>query len=247
VAGTGSASLRNLDAHVVSLLEPESFPAEQYRVLRQVVEDEARRRGARVLAVTSAAVGEGKTTTAVNIAASLAQGVGTRVLLVDADLRRPAVARTLGLDEPQGPGLAGVVLDRRRLASSVHQLPAFNLSLLPSGQSRAGAFEVLRSPRLGALLRWARRAYEHVVVDTPPMLVVPDGRALARWVDAFLVVVSAHRTPRKLLAETLDSIAPSRLMGIVFNHDDRPVSGYYEQYYRSYYRETANAARRSRK
>ncbi len=88
-------------------------------------------------------------------------------------------------------------------------------------------YELLQSPRLGELLEEARRSYDYVVIDTPPLVSIPDCRAIARCVDGFLVIVAAHRTPRKLVEEALTVVDPAKVIGIVFNCDDRPLAGYY--------------------
>ena len=84
--------------------------------------------------------------------------------------------------------------------------------------------QVLKSPRLGELLAEARRRYDYIVVDTPPLVSVPDCRVLSKWVDGFLIVVTAHRTARKLLEEALHVTEPAKIVGLVFNGDDRHVS-----------------------
>jgi Mrp family chromosome partitioning ATPase len=158
---------------------------------------------------------------------------------VDADLRRPCVTSSLGFAQSSGPGLAGAVLDERLdLAAVVRSIP-FNLSILPAGAFPTNAYQILESPRVGQLLAEARGSYDHVVLDTPPLLVVPDCRLLSQWVDGFVLVVAARRTPRKLFAEALDALDPAKLAGIVFNGDERPLAGYYKGYYTGYYRDSA--------
>jgi capsular exopolysaccharide synthesis family protein len=224
-----------LEEHLASLLSPDSFETDQYRVLRHFLHKVRAEKGQSVLAVTSPAAGDGKTTTAINLAATLAQSSGTRVLLADTDLRRPFVARNLGLRD-HGPGLAGAILDARLELGAIVRRTPFRLDVLPAGPSPDNTYQVMESSRLAQILEEARAAYDYVVLDTPPLLVVPECRLVAQWVDGFLVVIAAHRTPRKLLAETLNAIDPAKVIGIVFNGDDRPLSGYYKRYYSSYYR-----------
>ena len=227
------------DQRLVSVLSPHSFEADQYRVLRQFLDAARAARPLKVVAVTSAAAGDGKTTTAVNLAVTLAQSPGARVLLVDADLRRPLVARTIGLDETASGLVEGAMSERADLESMVRSTP-YNVNVVTAGQPPPNAYQVLESPRVAQLLDQARDAYDYVLLDTPPVLLVPDCKLMARWVDGFLLVVSAHRTPRKLLAETLNALEPDTVLGIVFNRDDRPLSGYYRQYYgRSYHAQAA--------
>src|SRR5262249_36242996 len=85
---------------------------------------------------------------------------------------------------------------------------------------------VLKLPRVGELLAAARQAYDFIVLDTPPLVAIPDCRVIEKWVDGFLVVVAAHKTPRKLLEEALNVTEPAKVIGLVFNGDDRPLSGY---------------------
>jgi len=237
-----AAALR-MDERLVSLRSPDSFEADQYRVLRHFLQGAAGDDRLQVLAVSSPAAGEGKTTTAVNLAATLAQSSGARVLLVDTDLRRPCVASSLGLGSSAGPGLTGALLDERLDLGAVVRVTPFNLSVVPAGSPLGNAYQILESPRMGRLLEEARGSYDHVILDTPPLLLVPDCRLLSRWVDGFVIVVAARRTPRRLLAETLGAMDPAKLVGIVFNGDDRPLSGYYKGYYAGYYHEGARKAR----
>jgi capsular exopolysaccharide synthesis family protein len=225
-----------MEDHLASLLSPHSFEADQYRVLRQFLAEAREARPLRVLAITSPAAGDGKTTTAINLAATLAQTPGSRVLLVDTDLRRPFVAANLGLD-PSGPGLAEAAMDERlELGELVHSTP-YDLAVLPAGVPPANAYQALQSARVGQLLEQARESYDCIVLDTPPVLLVPDCKLMSQWIDGFLLVVAAHRTPRKLLGEALNVLDEAKLLGIIFNGDDRPVAGYYGKYYGGYYHE----------
>ena len=219
-----------LDECLVSLVAPYSFAAEQYRILRMLIEQMHKDADLRLIAVASAGVGDGKTTTAINLAGSLAQAPETRVLLIDADLRRAALGERLGLDR-SGAGLVDVIKDPgRTLPDVVQRCPAFNLSVLPAGPRAAGSFELLRSPRFGELLTEARETYDYVVIDTAPLVPIPDSRLIAKWVEGFLLVVAAHRTPRRLVEEALNALSPAQVIGLVFNNDDRPFFGYYGSY-----------------
>ena len=115
------------------------------------------------------------------------------------------------------------------------RLTAYNLSVVLAGETPATPYEVLKSPRLGELLDEARRLYDYVVIDTPPIVAFPDCRILNRWVDGWLIVVAAHRTSRKLLEESLDLMEESKTVGFVFTHDERfrANARYYGAYYGS--------------
>jgi Mrp family chromosome partitioning ATPase len=105
-------------------------------------------------------------------------------------------------------------------------LPSTNLFVLPAGRSTASSYEVLKSPRMGEVLAEARRRYDYIVVDTPPLIPFPDCRLLGKWVDGFFVVVAAHKTSRKLVEEGLHVVDTAQVLGLVFNRDDRPMSRY---------------------
>ena len=230
----------SVDEHLVSLLQPATFEAEQYRALRHVIEHQRAATGLTVVAVTSPAVGDGKTTTAINLAGALAQAQGGRVLLVDADLRRPSIAEHLGLAGPHRPDLPGLV-DALvggpvRFEEIGQTYEEFNLTVVTAGGVPHAPYEVLQSPRFAAILEDARQRYDYVILDTPPLVAVPDSRVIMKAVDGVLLVVSAHQTPRRLLEEALGLVDPAKLLGLVFNQDDRPLSGYYRGYrgYRTY-------------
>ena len=232
-----------MDSHLVSLTSPSSFAAEQYQGLRLTVERLARSRDAQVIAVPSPAAGEGKPVTAINLAGALARGSDARVLLIDADLRRPAVAKSLGFDDVETNGLADVIAaENGTLASAARPLEGFNISVVPAGSPNPAIHKLLRSPRLEPLLAEARRQYDYIVIDTPPLLPVFDSALLARVADGVLIVVAANQTPRKLLGEALNLVDPAKVLGIVFNRDDRPLFGYYDAYYREYFPDTSSVA-----
>jgi capsular exopolysaccharide synthesis family protein len=227
-------SADGVDDHLVSLVAPATFEAEQYRALRHAVEQLHKAHELCVVAVSSPSVGDGKSTTAINLAGALAQAKDARVLLVDADLRRPSVASLLALGALDGPGLVHAILDPALpLEQIARPRPPFNLSVIPAGQAPPSPYEVLKSPRLGELLDEARRRYDYIVVDAPPLCTVQDCRIIAHWVDGFLLVVAAHHTPRRLVEEALNVLERSKMLGFIFNSDDNPPSGHSGYY--SYY------------
>jgi capsular exopolysaccharide synthesis family protein len=224
---------RPMDEHLVSLIDSTSFEADQYRTLRHVLERTHAMK--KVIAVTSAVAGDGKTTTTLNLAGVLGQAPDARILVVDLDLRTPTVGDRLGLIT-QSPGLVDMIFDAAlTLDGVVRRHPQFRLAVLPAGRALTVPYEVLKSPRLGELLHEASQRYDYVILDTPPLVAVQDARLIADWVDGFVMVVAANRTPRKLLEDALNLMEPTKLIGLVFNGDDRRHSGYYGGYYGAYY------------
>ena len=228
--------IEEVDSHLVSLVSPAGLEAEQYRALRHLVEQRQKNTGLSVVAISSPGVGDGKTTTAINLAGALAQASDAAVLLVEGDLRRPSIGRLLGYGESRGVGLVDAILDSRlTLADIVTQRPPYNLNVVTAGQTPPSPYEVLKSPRLGALLDDARRQYTYIVMDTPPLAPVQDCRVVARWVDGLLLVVAADHTPRALLEAALETVDPGKVLGLVFNGYDHLMAARYARHYVGYY------------
>jgi capsular exopolysaccharide synthesis family protein len=219
----------------VRLAPPGTFAAEQYQNLRLKIERLQQARGVRVIAVTSPATNDGKTLTSINLAAALTRGPATRVLLIDADLRRPSVASQLALSGEEGPGLAAALGDgETRLPDVARPVDGVDgLTVVPAGVASSHVHELLRSPRFEQLLQEARGAYDFVVLDTPPLVPVCDAAVMSRFVDGMLVVVAAHETTRKQLGEALSLLDEAKTLGLVFNGDARPRASKYDAYYRN--------------
>src|SRR4030095_5131445 len=198
--------------------------AKTNRELRHAIEQLRKSSELSVIAVSSPVAADGKTITAINLAGALAQAPDARVLLVDADLRAPSVASCLGINE-HVPGLVDAILTPGLTLEAVTQTQRhLNLSVITTGRRPSVPYEILKSARVGQLFAETRRRYDYIIVDTPPVVSVPDGRVFGEWVDGFLIVVAAHKTPRKLLEEVFNLMEPSKIVGLVFNGDDHHVS-----------------------
>jgi capsular exopolysaccharide synthesis family protein len=240
----GQAGRVRVKEEVVIISAPVSPGAEQFRGLRHSIERLRRDHGTKVIAVTSAGPGDGKSVTTLNLAGSLAQSAGTRVLLVDADLHKASVATYLGLARDRGPGLAEALASSSlTLADVVRRIESINISVVFAGDAHPRPYELLGSSRIEPLLAEMREQFDYVLIDTPPVVPVADGRFLSRWVDGVIVVVAAHKTKRKMVAEALRLLDGSKVLGLVFNGDDRPLRDYYN-YYGSRTSTTSGAVRR---
>lgn len=221
---------------LVSFVAPGSLEADQYRMLRHAVEKLHQEAGHQVFGITSAGAGDGKTVTTLNLAGSLAQSATTRVLVVCADLHRETATEYLGMTGVGSPGLADALAhDHYELTHVVKRIHSLNTWIVPTGSAETRPYELLASPRLGKLLEQARQHFDYVLIDTPPVAPLADCRLLARVVDGFIVVVAANKTPRKLLGEALRLLDPAKVLGVVFNGDQQPLSPYYG-YYTHYHR-----------
>jgi capsular exopolysaccharide synthesis family protein len=201
-----------------------------------------------VIAISSAAAGDGKTTTSINLAGALTQASGARVLLIDFDLRRPAISEYLGDGKGAHPGILDLVRDPNLalddLTITFPSLP--NLRILYAGGVVTAPYDVFKSFQVEEILTEARRQYDYVILDTAPIVPFPDCRLLERIVDGFLLVVAAHKTPRKLVEEAINILDPDKVAGLIFNKDDsRSVLGYSD--YDSYYQYKTSRVRNGQK
>ncbi|KAA6433040.1 polysaccharide biosynthesis tyrosine autokinase [Agrococcus sediminis] len=170
----------------------------------------------RVLLVSSAAAGEGKSSLSVGLALTLAD-VGHRVLLVEADLRRPTLAETTGVEG--AVGLTTVLVGDATLAEAAQQWGHARLSVLPSGPKPPNPGQLFTSGRLRGVIEQARAAYEYVIIDAPPVLAVSDALWLAPAADASILVARADRTKRATLLRAIAALdaTPATVLGVVLN------------------------------
>jgi protein-tyrosine kinase len=200
---------------------------EQYRHLAAVLHHAQKASGVRSVMVTSAMASEGKTLTATNLALTLSESYQRRVLLVDADLRRPRMREMFAL--PVGQGLTDSLTTAREGRLPVHQVTQ-HLWVLAAGHVVPDPMSMLASPAMKQLLDDARDSFDWVVVDTPPIAILPDANLLAAMIDTTLLVVSAESTPYPMVQRAAQAIGPNRILGVVLNRAEKagmPVYNYY--------------------
>jgi protein-tyrosine kinase len=221
------------DDHLISLVSPATMEAEQYRTLSLMLEQRRHSGLLQVVAISSPTVGDGKTLTSINLAGAFAQSQDARVLLVDIDFRKPSIPAQLGLKDMQINGFRDAIINPAlSLKDVMYRLPAWNLSLVTAGRSEVMPHEIFKSPRFMELLDEARREFEWIILDTAPLVLAPDCMTIGRNVDGFVMVVCAHKTSRKEVAEALDILGPSKLVGLIFNNDDGLLKSYkYQPYF----------------
>jgi len=187
----------------------------------------------RAVAIVSARPEEGKTTLALNLAASLA-ALGKRTVIVDCDLRRPQLHRVLNVSNRLG--LSSVLQDRASLSETLQTVLPGRLTVLPAGPPSASAREQIGS-RIGIVVEELKSQFDMVVVDTPPMLGFADGLSVVTVVDTSLLVVKAGRTPREYVQTVIDQLRHVRapLAGIVLNSVTPEMSHHYYYYREGYY------------
>jgi capsular exopolysaccharide synthesis family protein len=218
---------------------------EQYRRLAATLHHVQAERGLKAILVGSALAEEGKTLTAVNIALTLSESYRRRVLLVDADLRRPTVHHAFGFDNIVGLADALAAKEERRLPI-VAISP--RLSVLPAGRPSADPMEALTSSRMIKILDEAASVFDWIIIDTPPVGLLPDANLLAAMMDGAIFVVAAGRTPCAVVQKAIDALGRDRILGVVLNrvHEADAMHGdYYYRYYGSTRKKRFSFFRRS--
>ena len=218
-------------------LDSRSSVAEAYRVLRTSVLLSSVDNPPKVIMITSGQPGEGKTTTAINTAISLAQ-LGSSVLVIDCDLRKPSAHKVLGVAE-HTRGLSTYLSRNVDIDDCIQKLPITNLSLLPCGPIPPNPAEMISSLKMRELLQTLRDRYDHIVIDSPPLLKVTDPVILSTLVDGVILVVHGGRSTRDVVRRTRHelAIAGAKVFGVVLNNVDvhpGDDAGYYGDYYGDY-------------
>lgn len=239
------SSRRGEKARVISAVLPHSPAAEAYRTLRTSVQFLSLEHSLRTLQVTSPRTGEGKTTTLANLAVALA-GAGQRVIVIDADLRRPRMHELFGVEN--SIGFTSVLLGEAPLSAALQEVPGqAGLRLLTSGAKPSNPSELLASRRAAEVLASLAEAADLVLVDSPPVLPVTDAVALAPRMDATLVVVSAGTTTGRDLARTLETLGrvAAPVVGTVLNATTSQGHYPYYGYHYQRYSESSTSTRKS--
>jgi capsular exopolysaccharide synthesis family protein len=205
-----------LDSRLVGSQEIRAVCVEQYRHLAAVLLEAQADRSIRSIMVTSAVPSEGKTLTATNLALTLSQSYARRVLLIDADLRCPAVHEMFGVSNDTGLS-DGLRSDRTPLAFIE---VSSHLTLLTGGRPDADPLAGLSSARMKALVDEAVTRFDWVIVDSPPLGLLSDAQLVGRLVDAVLLVVAAGKTPCAVVQRAVAELSHDRIIGAVLNRAD---------------------------
>lgn len=219
-----------LDVHLAAALAPQSLAAEQYRSLRTRIKRAENGRAIRAIVVTSPNKGDGKSLTAANLAITMAQEFQQRVLLVDGDLRRPAVHKMFGVQE--GQGLSDVLMGAADLNQVLIEVPEYHLTLLPAGSLPSHPAELLGSAAMRRVLDNLRTRFDRILIDMPPVAPLADLQIVAPMADGLLMIVRAGVTPKPAIEGALAGLDLSKVLGLVLNesggtgHDSLAYEGY---------------------
>lgn len=211
---------------LISHNNPKSPISEQYRTIRTNIQFASVDKTCKSLMITSSGPGEGKSTTAANLAVVLAQQ-GKRVLLIDADLRKPTVHYTFKVSNIYG--LTNVLTRQKTLQETAVMTKIPDLDVLPSGPVPPNPSELIDSKSMDQLIEDAGSLYDYVLFDTPPMMAVTDGQLLSNKVDGVILVISSGKTEIEgaLKTKELLELAQAKLLGTVLNGKESKKDMYY--------------------
>jgi len=230
---------------LVTLTDSKSVAAEAYRTLRTNIQFSSFDEEMKIITVTSSRPSEGKSTVACNMAVTFAEN-GNKVLLIDADLRRPTVHKKFKL--PNSLGIVNLILEPDRMSEIVHEDVIEGLDIVTSGAIPPNPSELLGSKRNRALLSKLRLEYDTIILDTPPLLAVTDAQVLTTISDG-TIIVAQHGVTKKdeiLQAKGLLEKVKGNILGVVLSQIPVDDNSYY--YYYSYEeKKTEKKAKRSRK
>ena len=229
----------HINAEQLMTLDSRSSVAEAYRVLRTSVLLSSVDNPPKAIMITSGQPGEGKTTTVINTAISLAQ-LGASVLIIDCDLRKPSAHKVLGVAHTRG--LSTYLSRNVNIDDCIQKLPIENLSLLACGPIPPNPAEMISSLKMRELLQTLRDRYDHIIIDSPPLLKVTDPVILSTLVDGVILVVHGGKSTREVVRRTRHelAVAGAKVFGVVLNNVDvqrGDSDGYYGDYYGDYSQE----------
>lgn len=233
-SSSGDAAQAPYASDRLAVIDNRSSAAEAYRVVRTSMLLSAAGSPPKTVLVTSGQPGEGKTTTVVNTAISLAQ-LGASVLIIDCDLRKPSAHKVFGIDHDKG--LSTYLSRDIEIDGLITKLQIPNLSLLPCGPIPPNPAELISSERMKNLLRMLSERYDHVLIDSPPLIHVTDPVILSSLVDGVILVVHGGKSTRAVTQRARQELASvgAKVFGVVLNNVDLKRHGYDDYYYYRHY------------
>lgn len=230
---------------LVTIHSPKSIASEAYRGIRTSILFSSARSEPRVILISSAGPQEGKTVTASNLAVTMAQS-GSKVIVLDCDLRRPTIHKIFGLKRDEG--MTNILVGKKDISEVVVNTRIPNLYAISCGPIPPNPSEILGSGRMTKLIEILRKNYTRIIIDSPPVSAVTDGVVLSKTVDGVVLVVHANNTAREVVRNGLDQLKAvgAHVLGVVLNGVDMSRDGYYyNQYYYYYYGEERKKKQRS--
>lgn len=220
-----------IDPHIVTYFESASPISEQYRILRTNLQALDKTNPPRILAITSAIHGEGKTVTSINLAVTFARDLNKKsILLIDADLRRGTLTKDLGLKAEKG--FADILSNGAGIEESLLSIGIENLHVLPAGSRPDNPAELLGSARMKEFISEVKKTYDYVFFDCPPVAPITDAGVLGAQVDGAVVIIQAGRTQRGVVAHAQDLLRSARVkvLGYIMTNIEYHIPEYIYRY-----------------
>jgi len=216
-----------LSKNLVSLEDPQSYEAEQFKMLRNTILFPVSGVAPKSILVTSALQDEGKSFVSANLAISIAMNVNKHVLLIDCDLRKPDLHRVFEFGDV--PGLSNYLAERRPLDSLLVKTTVEKLTLLPGGPILPNPSELASSNKMSAMLEEVKHRYQDrlIIIDSPPPGLAAETSFLARQVDGIVLVVKYGKTSKEDVQDLMDTVGSDKILGVVINYLDMPLSRRY--------------------
>lgn len=233
----------DFDERLVSIVDPASQMAEEYRGIRTSLLARWEQKRHLVHTITSATPQEGKTITSLNLGLSFAELRNRSVLAVEADLRLPTFAKLLKLDE--GKGMVHLLRNEASLEQVIQTVPGTRLKVIPAGERCASeAVQLLSSPRATEVLQALRAKFDHVIIDTPPVTELADAGILGAQSDEVLMIVRMNHTPRPLVEQAIRTLKGygATIAGVIATDQQRSRHKHYYYRYGYQYRYSGRAA-----
>ncbi len=220
----------HLEKHRLMTFLDDPMAMDSYNLLRTKLLERTRGQGHNTIMITSALDGEGKTITAINLAASMAREVKQTVLLVDTDLRKPMIQYYLGCNTEKG--LSDYLRGEVPVADLLINPGLANMVVLPGGKPLSGSTDILGSPKMERLVEEMKRRYpeRYVIFDCPPVLVAPDALVFSSYVDGVVLVVESGRTPKDQIRKAIDLLEDKNIVGLVMNKGEKTQRRSYYYY-----------------
>ncbi len=218
------------DSRIIVSSDPSSPGSERFRLIRMALRNAAGGKLPRVLLITSPLPKDGKSTVALNLAASLSEGGKYKILLMEADLHRPSILETLGLDWM--PGLSELIQGGEVPSAVIRRIEPLDFYLMSAGHSSENPSEQFQGDKFNALLQDLKSSFDCILVDCPPAFPLADVVALKSKADGVLLVARAGTTPRESIRETIRLFQPGKVLGLILNAEEEVNQIYARYYYR---------------
>ncbi|MBC2695119.1 MAG: polysaccharide biosynthesis tyrosine autokinase [Desulfobacteraceae bacterium] len=211
---------------LVTLLNPDSFEAGQFKILRTNLLFPLSGSPPRTLMITSAVPGEGKSFVSANLAISIAQGIDEHVLLMDCDIRKPCLHTRFGFNDVRG--LSDYLANGISISSVLLKTKLKKLTILPGGKPYNNPAELLTSEKMSALLKEVKIRYKnrYIIIDSPPPQLTAESSAIARQVDGIILVIKYGSTNRETVSALINIIGKEKILGVIINWFDMRSSSY---------------------